>query len=285
MTLTLLTKGDTIPATLQLRVRQIRQTSQDDEIGPAAWFLTTDSTLSRAEIEYFEDDQITSSVTADTWFQIMSNLISPSGNIKEVSIAFTKLLSSHFNSHKRNLEDYLNFVDILTEDADYTLNQLKKIVGNEYITQKLIIRKKKIEAGEKPTDNELKSIIADIQKVAKDEFNKKVEELKSSQNKQFEELKATQNKKVEELTSSHKKQLEEMNNKFEMITKKTKKEKKKIILLSAIILSILVSIVLDLSLFKESFANDPSKYLAPVGMNLALIFGVPVLIEMFYKSE
>ncbi len=111
----------------------------------------------------------------DAWFQMISTFISPIGSIEDTSIAFSKLISSHFDSHKIKVNDYLNFVDALTDDADFTIEQLTKITGNAFVTEKLRSINQKRESGESPSKVEkFRQAVAEMQKFSKVVLTKKL---------------------------------------------------------------------------------------------------------------
>lgn len=245
-----------------LRVRQLRSSSSSDELGPSTWFLTVDSTLGRAEQEFFNDTKIPSSITVDIWFQIISNFISPSANIEQTSIAFTKLIGSYFNSHKRSIEDYLNFVDVLTNESEYSIKQLKKIVGDDYIAEKLRKRHDKLDSGEKPSDEELRSIVADIQKTAKTELDKTIEELKTTQKQEIAKIKV-----------EHTNEIEKISKKIDSLIQKNKRMKTGVIFTSITISVGIISYLLDNTLFKDYFTKIDYKTIIPLFFNFLITAG------------
>lgn len=291
-------------AYLILRIRQLRQAFQGNQVGPSTWFLTTDKTLAKAEKEYFDDDQISSSVTTSTWFQIISNLLSPSGDIKDASIALTKIIGSHFNSHKRNLEDFLNFVDLLSAYSELSLEQCTKIVGNQYITEKLRTHNKLTSSGEQSDSVEYEKIVQEVQRIANESNEKLIENLKQTQNDQINNLKAEQEKQMNDLESKQVKHLddfkEEQRKKFEEIqsnhlkeiedvtaqaTIKLKREKRKLYIILSIIVGGFVSAMLDILLFKTSLQVIDENDVPVLALNIGLILGLPKLIDMIYKIE
>jgi len=253
-----------------IRVRQLRQSKKTDELGPNSWFLTTDSTLSKAEFEQYPTKDVQASVTVNSWFQIISTFISPVGNIEDVSFAFCKLLSSQFDSHKMKVNDYLNFVDALTNDAEFTLDQLKNITGNTFITQKLRTINQKRESGETPSKSEISTAVAEMQKFSKGSFDDEVEKIRIESEQK---IKA----EVEKANDATKKA-------NDAETSKSKIKTKSILIIIALA-TVILNILMDITVFKDAFLIADSTMVAVLGLNIAITMGIPKLIHFFYKAE
>ena len=247
-----------------LRIRQLRTTKLSDEIGPSTWFLTTDSTLSPAELEFFkEKKEIPSSVTVVTWFQIISNFLSPSSSSEKTSIAFVKLFSSHFDTENVNAEDYVNLANALADDSDFTLEQLKKIIGNDYIKEKLRKLSKKKESGVEPTTEELSTVASEMQKISRGEFEKEIKDLKEQ----------------------HQKDLQKLASRIDDTEGKISETRLKWIKISTLLGLILVSFLIDFFFFYENFVQSDVYLPGILALNIAIILAGPQLIEHFFHKK
>ena len=246
-----------------MRVRQLRATSGGDEIGPSAWFLSTDTTLTPSEKEIFPTTEIPSTILLDSWFQIISTFISPLGAVHKTSIAFAKFLSSYFDSKKLKVNDYLNFVDALTDDSDFTLDQLKKIVGNDFIKQKLRRINQNRENDEIPTSNEIQMAVAEMQKLTKNDFTTELEKIRKDTTKKVED----------EIKRANR------------VEKENKSFKNKAFTIISALGMVIVSIILDLTVFNYAFTAGSSDLIPILGFNLGLILGVPKLIHFLLTAD
>ncbi len=247
-----------------LRIRQLRSTKPSDETGPSTWFLSTDSSLELAENEFFaEKNEISSSVTADQWFHIISNFLSPTSSSEKTSVAFVKLLSSHFDSHALNAEDYLNFVDVIIDDSEFSLEQLQRIVGNDYIKEKLQKIGRKKDDGIEPSSDEIQNVVSDMQKISRGEFERELTKIKSE----------------------HKDEIQKISTKIDLAIKQIGLTKTRWIIISSIIGLTLVCFIIDLTLFAKNFQTMDSTLPAILSFNVALVVGVPKLIHLIIKPK
>lgn len=247
-----------------LRIRQLRNTKPSDEIGPSTWFLTIDSTLAPAESEFFkEKKEIPSSVTVENWFQIISNFLSPSSSSEKTSIAFVKLFSSHFDTEKLNAEDYVNLANALADDSEFTLEQLKKIVGSEYIKDKLRKLGKKKEYGVEPTTEELTSVASEMQKISRGEFEKEIKTLKAGYQKDLQKLES---------------RIGDTEGKISQIRLRWIK-------ISTVIGLIFVSFLIDFFFFYEYFIQSDGYLPGILGFNIAIVLAGPQVIEHFVLKK
>ena len=155
-----------------LLVRKLRETGSD-ETGPVAWMLTTDNSLGRAERDTFGKKLPYASVTPDIWLQIISPFVSPTLTIKERSIAFSKLLSSRFKSHKMDLEDFNSFLTLFMDDSKFKVEHLRIIMGNDFVKEKVHELTESISKGEEITFEKFEPIMRKGLAVIEDDYNQK----------------------------------------------------------------------------------------------------------------
>lgn len=266
------------------RIRQLRAANQGDEMGPNAWFLTTDTTLEHSESEVFSVNEIPATILLESWFQVISTFISPIGSAHQTSIAFAKFLSSYFDSCKIKVNDYLNFVDALTDDADFTLEQLKKIVGDNFIKQKLRTINRNRENDDIPTQNEIQKAVVEMQKLSKGSFDQELEKIREeySQRLRDEVLRAENAEKA--ATEANKKAME-ADKKATEADKNRKGIKIKSILIILALGTLVINIILDLTIFKDIFIEQSSNVILVLGFNISLTVGIPKFVHFLYKAD
>ena len=155
-----------------LLVRKLRE-SGSDETGPVAWLLTTDNSLGRSERDTFGKELPYASITPDIWLQIISPFVSPTLTIKERSIAFSKLLSSRFKSHKMDLEDFNVFLTMFMDDSKFDVEHIRIIMGNDFVKEKTHQLAKEISQGKEITFEQFEPIMRKGLAAVVDDYNQK----------------------------------------------------------------------------------------------------------------
>lgn len=169
-----------------LRVHELRK-SGGDEVGPKAWLLTTDHTLQRAEFDTFGKKIIPANVIPDVWFDIISPFVSPTLAIKDRNIAFTKLLGSNFKSHKMEIDDVAVLLS-MWNDKMFTVEQVKLIVGNDYIREKFHEIRENLPEGTSVDLEKFRPILENGLKLIQDDFDKKLSIKETHNQKQLQEM-------------------------------------------------------------------------------------------------
>ncbi len=155
-----------------LLVRKLRE-SGADETGPVAWLLTTDNALGRSEQDTFGKKLPYASVTPDIWLQIISPFVSPTLTIKERSLAFAKLLSTRFKSHKMDMEDFNSFLTLFMDDSKFKVEHLRIIMGNDFVKEKVHELTESISKGEEITFEKFEPIMRKGLASVEDDYNQK----------------------------------------------------------------------------------------------------------------
>lgn len=155
-----------------LRVRKLRE-SGSDETGPVAWLLTTDNSLGVSERDTFPKSMPFASVTPDIWLQIISPFVSPTLTIKERSVAFSKLLSSRFKSHKMDMEDFNVFLSLFMDDSKFKVEHLRIIMGLDFAKEKIHELAEKASKGEEITFKQFEPIMRKGLAAVEEDYNQK----------------------------------------------------------------------------------------------------------------
>lgn len=171
-----------------LRVNQIRQNIESDEIGPSSWLLTNDRTLTRAEFDTYGKDHITACVLSDIWLQIISPFISPN-LLNDAGYAFSQLLSGNFNSSKINIANLNTLLSLFVDDTKFSVDQFRKIIGDEFIKQNLKKVQKMIDEGDEVTFKDVKGIVDKSIDVVKKDFDEKHQKLDAMHVKEIAHMK------------------------------------------------------------------------------------------------
>jgi len=170
-----------------LRVHKLRREGSD-ETGPKAWLLTTDYSLPRTERDMYGKKAIFASVTPEIWLQIISPFLSPTLAITDRSIAFSKMLSSNFKSHKMNIDDFANLLTVFMDDTLFTTDQVRIIMGSDYIQEKMHGMKERFEKGEQITLEQFEPIMRKAIKEVKDDNEQKIAVSDEINKKKFENM-------------------------------------------------------------------------------------------------
>jgi len=256
-----------------------------DQLGPNTWFLTTDFTLREAEKNHYKNKAIQSSITVGGWYQIISTFISPIGaSIGETSIAFSKFLSSHFDSHKMKVNDYLNFVDALTDDAAFSLKQLEKITGDTFIAHKLRSINQKREAGDVPTKSEIQMAVGAMQKVSKGSFDEEVKIMHEEAKQKIKE-EALKSERAEKKAKDAEKKAKDAEKKVGKAELRVKILKTKSILIILSLTILFLNVIMDLVIFMDVFIEQTSFVIGILVFNISTTMGVPKFIHFLYKAN
>lgn len=121
-----------------LKIREYRENNPSGILGPKAWFLTTDSTLWKAEQDVFLSDDIRCSITALSWLQIILPLISPKLKTNNTMKSFTKLLSTQFGIDSSiKQDDILNIAAAFPENQGLKQDNFESLLGNKHVKDSL----------------------------------------------------------------------------------------------------------------------------------------------------
>lgn len=101
------------------------------------------------------------------------------------------------------VNNYLNFVDALTDDAAFTLKQLGQITGDTFIDHKLRSINQKKETWGIPTKSEIQITVSAMQKVSKGSFDDEVEIIHEEDKQKIRE-EALKSERVEKKVTSAK---------------------------------------------------------------------------------
>jgi len=267
-----------------LLVRKLRE-SGSDETGPVAWLLTTDNSLGRSERDTFGKELPYASVTPDIWLQIISPFVSPTLTIKERSIAFSKLLSSRFKSHKMDLEDFNVFLTMFMDDSKFNVEHMKIIMGNDFVKEKVHELTEEISQGKEITFEQFEPIMRKGLAAVEDDYNQKfadsAQEHSSEINKvhrEIDELKEEIDTLKEEKTAVEK-TAGELKSKKEIAEVEIIKTKSS---LKYIVFTLIISAIVDIALvyFLSNLPNFPIYYvilaiIAVMGLEAKIIFEIP----------
>lgn len=170
-----------------LRIHKLRKEGSD-ETGPKAWLLTTDYSLPKAERDMYGKKAIFASVNPEIWLQIISPFLSPELAITDRSIAFSKMLSSNFKSHKMNIDDFANLLTVFMDDTLFTNDQVRIIMGSDYIQEKMHEMKGRFEKGEEITLEQFEPIMREAIKEVKNDYEQKIAASDEVNKKKFENI-------------------------------------------------------------------------------------------------
>ena len=138
------TNQSKLPPTIQhdtlciLKTKELRKENPSGPIGPRIWFLTTDTTLWRAEKKIFLDKDIRASITATVWMQIISPLISPKLKSTNITKSFSRLLSTNFSSDSIiKQEDILNISAACLDDKGLSPEEFEGLLGDKQVRNTL----------------------------------------------------------------------------------------------------------------------------------------------------
>ena len=121
-----------------LKIKEYRKDNLSNEFGPKAWFLTTDSSLWRAERNAFPSNEIRASITSAAWLPIISPLISPELKTSNTIVGFSKLLSMNFGTGSIiSQEDILNITSAFIDDKYLTVEDLSELIGDKRVRDSL----------------------------------------------------------------------------------------------------------------------------------------------------
>ena len=277
-----------------LRVRSIRK-AESDETGPRAWILTTDYSLPRSERDMYGKKEVFTSVTPEIWLQIISPFLSPTLTIKDRSIAFTQLLSSNFKSHKMRVDDLANLLTVFMDDSLFTPEQIKIIMGNDFIQEKLHAMKGSFEKGETITLEKFEPIMREAVKEIKENFDRKFAQADESNKKELGKMKNIIDE-LEDNVSQLKSKEEQFQSKEEQFKSKEKQLNLKsesikrlwvfrmiFVACSAIFDSLMAFGLYFVSKF--SLVNIVIIILVIVGMEYGLIHAIPTLYERYRRRK
>lgn len=259
-----------------LKIKEYRKNNPSGILGPKGWFLTTDSTLWRAEREAFFDE-ISASITAQVWLQIISPLISPKLRIEDTMKSFTKLLSTNFGTSSMiKQEDILNIAAAFIDDKGLNEKDFDGILGNKHVRNTLrklhtshIKQDKKEE--EKWTRESMKAVSHQLKDKRAQEIEAAITGLKARLDKH----EGTIGKQTTQI-SEQDVQIKEL---------KENQEKKwaknfKILLFIAIGISVIIPIISLLGL-----GLSINQFLAIIGIEAASIIGIFVPWKLKHKPE
>ena len=167
-----------------LRVRQIRENIDPDEIGPGSWLLTTDRGLIKAERDTYKKNAQTSCVHIVTWLQIISPFISPE-LLKDAGYAFAQLLSGNFSSSKITISNVSTLLNLFIDDTKFSVKQIKKIIGDEFIKNKLNLIHETMDPTNEINSQHIKSIVNHSMEIIKKDIG---EEHKKLNDKNIEKI-------------------------------------------------------------------------------------------------
>lgn len=277
-----------------LRVRSIRKT-ESDETGPRAWILTTDYSLPRSERDMYSKKEIFASVTPEIWLQIISPFLSPTLTIKDRSTAFTKLLSSNFKSHKMRVDDLANLLTVFMDDSLFTSEQIKVIMGNDFIQEKLHAMKGSFEKGETITLEKFEPIMREAVREIKEDFDRKFAQADESNKKELGKMKniigdlednISQLKSKEEQFKSKEEQLKSKEEQLKLESESIKK------LWMFRIIFVTCSAIFDslmafglYSMPKFSLVNIAIIILVITGLESGLIHAIPKLYKRYQRRK
>ncbi len=250
-----------------LRVHKLRD-SKPDVTGHKTWLLTADYSLLRSERDRYGPDFIYASVTPEIWLQMISPFVSPETTINDRSIAFTKLLSSNFKSHKIPLEDLSNLLSIFWNTDGIDQKHLEIIIGNDFIKEHLSEMRESLDKGEEISLVKFEPMMKKGLELIQEDFDKKIVDTSSEHKKEMGKMQTT----IDELNQMVQK-LSDDKTKTEGDSIKIKSSFKYVIF--AIIGSIIVDIVLYLRL--NSMPNIEIQYVITsiiilIGIESTIIF-------------
>ncbi len=250
-----------------LRVHKLRD-NKPDVTGHKTWLLTTDYGLPRAERGRYGQDFIYASVTPEIWLQMISPFVAPETTINNRSIAFTKLLSSNFKSHKIPLEDLSNLLSIFWNTEGIDQKHLEIIIGNDFIKEHLLEMRESLDKGEEISLAKFEPMMKKGLELIQEDFDKKIDDTSSEHKKEMGKMQTT----IDELNQMIQK-LSDDKTKTEGESIKIKSSFKYVIL--AIIGSIVVDIVFYLGL--NSIPNFEIQYviipiIGLIGIESTIIF-------------
>lgn len=267
-----------------LLVRKLRE-SGSDETGPVAWLLTTDNSLGRSERDTFGKELPYASVTPDIWLQIISPFVSPTLTIKERSIAFSKLLSSRFKSHKMDLEDFNVFLTMFMDDSKFNANHIRIIMGNDFVKEKVHELTEDLSHGKEITFEQFEPIMRKGLAAVEEDYNQKfadsAQEHSSEMNKVHHEIDGLKEeietlKKEKAIVERTAGELKSEKDTAEVEVIKTKSN------LKYIVLTLIVSAIVDFALayFLNTLSDFPIYYivlavLGAMGLEAKIIFEIP----------
>lgn len=220
-----------------LRVRKLRD-EKPDLTGHKAWMLTTDRSLALAERDVYGKNSVYASVMPEIWLEIISPFVSPQVTITDRSYAFTKLLSTNFNSHKISLNSLSTLLSAFWNTEGIDEKHLEVIIGNDFIKEQLSQIQKSIDEGEDPPLEKIKPMLQKGLKLIQEDFDQKLH-------------KATFDHKQE--LSSMQRRIDDLKTKVaDLTTEKTQTEKKAkttTLKYKYIILAIIGSAIVDVTLY------------------------------------
>lgn len=253
-----------------LKVHELRKEGRGGITGLDVWFLTNDHTLPIVEREIYGERKIPASIISEIWMQIISPFISPTITIKDTSIAFSKLLSSNFTSHKVNAEDLMDLINVFMDDVDFTLEQLQIIIGDKFIKEKIKEIKGTIEKKEELTLENVRPLVSRVQKLVTEDYTKKIKNAEEQSNKKVKQLET---------------KIQELDLKLSDQVKKTK-ELEWVTKLKLLVIGLAAGFtILDVLAYVYHFKEFNSNFFALIGIQIAIIFGIPTLLNFFHKKH
>lgn len=182
-----------------LKVKELRKTTQGDEIGPAFWFLTADHSLSRTEREIFGELDVFSSIMTEVWINFIANFLSPKMTVDVGSKAFTKLLSSTFNSHKIKQGDLNNLMTVFMNDDKFTNSELRLIIGDKFAKDTLRQIKDVLDDGKEIPEKTVQELVTRVKDLITEESERKRQEDISLHQKERKEDELAHKKEINKL--------------------------------------------------------------------------------------
>ncbi len=254
-----------------LKIKEYRKENPSNELGPKAWFLTTDSSLWKAEKKVFSDNEIRSSITSAAWLQILSPLISPELKTSNTIIGFSKLLSMNFGTDSIiDHEDILNITAAFIDDKDLKVDDLSELIGDKRVRDSLrklhdAHNRKDVEEEERWTKISLSAVTSRL----KGKQEKETESYKNAI-KQFTKRLDTQDGVLKQQSI----QIQSQSNEIKVLKKEKHEKKWQQQFLVKLYVAIGIIVVIPILLFFTNLVTITGDILAVIGIEITSLLAI-----------